>query len=628
VKSLQVALLFWASIISYAAPFPPLGLLAENPHYFLFRGEPTLIITSGEHYGAVLNLDFDYASYLSELQTRQLNGTRTFSGAYFEPQGAFNITDNTMAPANGRYIGPWPRTGVPGATHGGTKFDLTKWNDSYFARLRDFVRQASARGVIVEMNLFCPFYEEPQWRLSPMNVSNNVNNLGTIARTDVYTLDKSGGLLAVQEALTRKIVSELNQFDNVYYEICNEPYFGGVTMDWQRRISEVITEAERTLPNKHLISMNVANGSANVANPPPAVSIFNFHYAAPPDAVTLNYNLNRPIGDNETGFRGTNDLPYRREAWEFILAGGALYNNLDYSFTVRHPRGTFVNYPASQPGGGNPAFREQLRVLRNFMHGFEFWRMAPTNLIRSGVPAGSTARMLAEPGKAYAVYLGPAAPINGDKFSVRWTGRLRVPRSGDYIFYTTSNDGARLTIDGQVVIDDWVAHSKKEMIGKINLKTGRAVSIIVEYYQLGGEAQMQLSWQPPRLPRSIIPVNMLFNNRNTPGLQAEYFVGENFNRLGFARIDPVINFDWTGKSPFSPDVTPGPKTINLEIDLAPGAYEAHWINTRTGITEKTQRVEHRRGTRVFQSPPYDQDIAFEIQPATLTPSPRTFNILK
>src|SRR6266542_4817802 len=93
----------------------PISLDPENPHYFRYHSQPTIIITSGEHYGAVLNLDFDYGAYLDELQARQLNGTRTFSGAYLEPQGAFNIADNTLAPANGRYIGPWPRTGTPGA---------------------------------------------------------------------------------------------------------------------------------------------------------------------------------------------------------------------------------------------------------------------------------------------------------------------------------------------------------------------------------------------------------------------------------------------------------------------------------------------------------------------------------
>ena len=54
--------------------------------------------------------------------------------------------------------------------------------------------------------------------------------------------------------------------------------------------------------------------------PHPAVSIFNFHYTTPPDAVTWNYALNKVIGENETGFRGTKDLVYRTEAWDFLLA--------------------------------------------------------------------------------------------------------------------------------------------------------------------------------------------------------------------------------------------------------------------------------------------------------------------
>ncbi len=45
------------------------ALHPDNPHYFLWRGEPTVLVTSGEHYGAVLNLDFDYVAYLDELQT-------------------------------------------------------------------------------------------------------------------------------------------------------------------------------------------------------------------------------------------------------------------------------------------------------------------------------------------------------------------------------------------------------------------------------------------------------------------------------------------------------------------------------------------------------------------------------
>ena len=118
---------------------PPLALHPQNPHYFLFRGKPTIIITSAEHYGAVINRDFDYVKYLDALAAHGLNSTRTFAGAYCEPQGAFNIDKNTLAPSAGRFICPWARSDQSGYAGSGNKFDLTKWDDAYFERLRNFV---------------------------------------------------------------------------------------------------------------------------------------------------------------------------------------------------------------------------------------------------------------------------------------------------------------------------------------------------------------------------------------------------------------------------------------------------------------------------------------------------------
>src|SRR5262245_57054677 len=91
--------LIFCSIAPGADPQPPLALHPDNPHYFSFRGKPAIVVGSAEHYGAVLNLDFDYVKYLDELKAKGLNHTRTFIGSYVEPQGAFNIEKNTLAPA-------------------------------------------------------------------------------------------------------------------------------------------------------------------------------------------------------------------------------------------------------------------------------------------------------------------------------------------------------------------------------------------------------------------------------------------------------------------------------------------------------------------------------------------------
>ena len=398
----------------------PLRLNPENPHYFLFRDCPTVIITSGEHYGAVLNLDFDYSKYLKTLEHAGLNGTRTWSGAYCEPTTAFSIASNTLAPMPGRFICPWARSTQPGYFNGGNKFDLNAWDPAYFKRLKHFVSEAGKRGVIVELNLFCPFYDETMWELSPMNARNNVNGIGEVERTNVYTLDRNGPLLGVQENMVRKIVTELKDFDNVYYEICNEPYFGGVTLEWQRRIADIITETELPLRVRHLISQNIANDKAFVQNPHPEVSILNFHYATPPETVAMNYGLNCVIGDNETGFRGTNDSAYRMEAWDFIVAGGGLFNNLDYSFTTRHENGTFV-YPATQPGGGSTELRRQLKFLAGTIRSLDFVHMQPANqALKTQLPPGASARVLVRAGEDYLVYLhGPKDGPNGGRSSYR-----------------------------------------------------------------------------------------------------------------------------------------------------------------------------------------------------------------
>jgi hypothetical protein len=385
----------------------PIALHPENGHYFLWRGKPTVLITSGEHYGAVLNLDFDYERYLATLAADGLNHTRLFSGTYREVPGSFGITDNTLAPEPGRFACPWARSETPGGSDGGNKFDLTRWDEAYFERLRKFMAAAEEQGVVVEFNLFCPLYDKDVWAASPMNAVNNVNGIGDCPRDETLSL-KHSAIVEVELAFVRKVVRELNEFDNLYFEVCNEPYVRKLADEWQHRIVEVIAELERELPKRHLISLNVANGRKKVEGPHPDVSIFKINYFVPPNVVAMNYELNKVIGENETGFRGRHDFLYRSEAWNFLLAGGGLYNNLDYSFTAAHPAGDFREYQS--PGGGSPELRKQLGILKRFLEGLNFVQMKPDTTTLSEVSEGVEARALSEPGKAYAIYVHVSIP--------------------------------------------------------------------------------------------------------------------------------------------------------------------------------------------------------------------------
>lgn len=403
----------------------PIQLHPENPHYFLWRGNPAVLITAGEHYGAVLNLDFDYERYLKELKAHGFNLTRIFSGAYREVPGSFNITGNTLAPAPGRFVCPWAPVG--------DKFDLTKWDETYFKRLKDFIRKAGEHAVVVELVFFCTMYDDNVWKASPMNARNNVNAVGNVGKYEVYnTSDRA--LLEVQRNMVHKLVTELTQFDNLYYEVCNEPYErGGLTKQWSTQIIAAIVEAEAMLPKKHLIAQGFPPVDIAVNDLDPNVSVLNFH-AAKPDMVRLNYHHRKVVAFDETGGSDRSDRKYRTEGWEWIMAGGAVYDHLDFSFTIDRPDGSAVPLPPNTPGGGGPELRRQLGVLKEFIEGFDFIRMTPAPGIAKANSPKVSVRALAEIGKAYAIYMKegtsveltlelPAGKYNADWINTK-TGRV------------------------------------------------------------------------------------------------------------------------------------------------------------------------------------------------------------
>jgi hypothetical protein len=103
----------------------------------------------------------------------------------------------------------------------------------------------------------------------------------------------------------------------------------------------------------------------------------------------------------------------------------------------------------------------------------------------------------------------PMAGMEADTFSVRWTGKIKALGAGEYTFFTTSDDGVRLTVDGKTIINNWTDHSAFEDLGKITLEAGKSYDITLEFYENTGVAQIELSWKPPGLGKEIIPSQML-----------------------------------------------------------------------------------------------------------------------
>ena len=107
---------------------------------------------------------------------------------------------------------------------------------------------------------------------------------------------------------------------------------------------------------------------------------------------------------------------------------------------------------------------------------------------------------------------GSAAPalLGTDFYSVQWTGSIEVPFSETYTFYTHSDDGARLWVNDELIIDQWVPQPPTEVSGEIFLQAGQRYAIRLEYFEEGGGAVCELRWSSARMPKAIIPKTQLY----------------------------------------------------------------------------------------------------------------------
>lgn len=384
----------------------PIRLNPENPHYFIYEGKPIILITSAEHYGALINLDFDYIPYLDALHEQGLNYTRVFTGTYIEREADIKWKgyNNTLAPQSGRLIVPWSRSNEIGYLGGGNKFDLNKWDVNYFNRLKDLIIQANTRGIIVELTLFGNQYGDAIWKNSPLYPANNIQKEGPSGDNSFLLFEtlKDKKLLSRQDEFVGKVLHELNDFDNIYFEISNEPYnyvTDSVAVDeWHNHMINLITNVESKLPKKHLIASNqsvVYNSN---------ISIANYHYIKIPGKPSAKwlYNLNKVECLDETmGSLVDCDVDdVRVEAWDFILRGGGAYNNLSWEYT-----------PNNETGSDSASIiRTQLGNLKKFMAQIDYLKMTPDKSTVLKVSNGAIDRVLSENGKQYGIYIHHSNP--------------------------------------------------------------------------------------------------------------------------------------------------------------------------------------------------------------------------
>jgi hypothetical protein len=106
----------------------------------------------------------------------------------------------------------------------------------------------------------------------------------------------------------------------------------------------------------------------------------------------------------------------------------------------------------------------------------------------------------------------PGSPdplVNVNQFSARWIGEVESAFTETHTFYTLTDDGVRLWVNDQLLINRWVDQSTTEWSGTIDLVEGQRYSIVMEYYENAGGAVAELRWESPSTPKQLVPQGAL-----------------------------------------------------------------------------------------------------------------------
>lgn len=438
---------------------PPIQLHPQNPRYFLFRGRPLVLLTATEHYGSVMNRPFNYQRYLDDLVDKRMTFTRTFL-LYRELQTPRNPY-STSKPESPDYIAPWPRTGPGKALDKEPIYDLDQWNEEYFVRLHDFLTAASERGIVVELTLFSHTYNDGLYNLNPLRAPNNKQQVGT-GPWQAYDSLKDPVLVERQKAYARKIVQETSGFDNIYYEICNEPAgnvkdSGVTTADvdaWLAEMNATVRAELKKLGRKHLIfgaecfdvgalaqhfetTFSGKLWDAVILHPSTYVRYRGRNYRMG-DFMSKQLTLRdvrdfcvdvahvpKPLVSDEDNAASMYRDPagwtiHRKRAWATVISG-AHYDFIDFSIRVGQETGTAES---------NRMLRTWFKHLSTLIHSFDFIRGKPGVPWLRKAPRPALVSTMVVEGEDYLAYLADARELSDPAAGSPIAGAVEVDLPG------------------------------------------------------------------------------------------------------------------------------------------------------------------------------------------------------
>ena len=258
----------------------PLVVAPTNPRYFAVAGDPDgrAVYLTGSHIYQTLQDGvgpgqpcgdgtdpFDFEEYLRFLEERGHTFIRLWRWEQFRSYTAMADYHLCMEPQ------PWPRTGAGEAIDGGPRYDLDRFDDAYFDRLRERAIAAGDRGMYVGVMLFegwglhlssAPLHVEGH----PFHERNNVNGIGIGSILDYQVLPLEPRVQDLQEAYVRHVVDTLHDQPNVLWEVANESSGGGTvnlefagflgmdtvpewgdSTEWQYGVIETVKRHERAM---------------------------------------------------------------------------------------------------------------------------------------------------------------------------------------------------------------------------------------------------------------------------------------------------------------------------------------------------------------------------------------------
>lgn len=279
----------------------PLRLHPTNQRYFTDDTGRAILLTGSHTWNCLVDMappgsdaTFDFDAYLDWMAGYPHNFMRLWTWELLSWDTSGN---REKQPKSHRvWPQPWQRTGPGKALDGNPKFDLTKFDEDYFKRLRTRVEAAGDQGIYTAVMLFEGWglqFAPDAWRNHPMHPENNINGIDGDLDGDGKGLEVHSGrskeITELQRAYVRKVIDTVNDLDNVLYEISNENH--PASTEWQYAMIRFIKEYEKKKPKQHPVGMTFQyKGGSNKTL-----------LKSPADWISPNpdggYRDNPPVGD-------------------------------------------------------------------------------------------------------------------------------------------------------------------------------------------------------------------------------------------------------------------------------------------------------------------------------------------